>query len=1046
MAFGDPISTSTPGYATKNNLVTQPTASSWWGPNIQFPYPTNTWFMDFILPTTAELQAVGADRRTSTWPYMVQAQDDGLAFHQPFIRTSPDGRTLANEYRINYDPTATNWGWTSDASPQMWRRLDLTFSATETTTSRYLDRYDQLTATLRWNVDASHYMEAPIVKGMPYVTMRYTGLTPHFQTSDTDYHAIETVNGVAPGGSVSGTKFTLTVNRPYLGADATETWIIYASAPITFTTSISGLAALTPFTGYLRAAIIPTAASSEEALLDTYAHAVPIAGHASVHIEEDTSTTTFSYTKTGAGSTLLLYVLPHHEDTLDSANYASDLAITTIRGQLRAAIGNTWTMFDQLSTITWDSPNAIDNDKQPAIEAALATEKELQASHLDASEAYRFGKQIARAARLALIAHQLTDTAARDTILATVKAHLNPWLDNNADATASRSLMYDATWGGIIANSAHAASPPDAPQDATQESGHAVYNNHHLQWGYFIYAAAVLARFDTAWTVTYQTKVNDIIRDIANPSLSDPHFTQLRHFDWYEGHSWTDGLQVHGNGRRHTSTAEAVNAWYGINLWGLATSQSDIYNLGRYLQAKETHAATLYTQMPSYNTVYPTDFAAQKIAPLVFANQVASRTPTGSIDDDVRVGVETAPFTPVSHELLPNTWAEEVFSSILADNAATATAHTPGGWLGYTYATQAIVAPNSAYENIEADIAPSDNNQYLDKYGTSKTNLLWWSAVQGASGPTPISTITTLGATPESPADEGATVILTATISPAAAGIVTFRDGIEVLDSTTANNGVASITTALLSPGPHSLTAMFAPFDTAYAGSSSSAMLYTISGADPTATATTLSISPTNGTIQGAVVMITATITPSAPGSVEFRNGAAAIATVPVTNGSAIMTTTSLPIGGHALSAAFTPTDLVNYTGSVSNNRNYTIYAPGATDAGSTASSATFVAFTTGQPHTAIYRAIADDDYTVSPTDTIIALTSLTASRTITLPHPGTCTGRIIVIKDESGACQSSTAIAISGSIDGNDSYVLNTAFAVVRLYAGDSNWHQITP
>ena len=948
MAFGDPISTSAPGYANKNNLVTQPSASSWWGPNIQFPYPTNTWFMDFVLPTTTELQNAGMDRRTSVWPYMVRAQNDGVAFNRPFIRKYPDGRTLRNEHQINYDPTATNWGWTSDQSPQIWRYLDLTFTSTESIASRYLDRYDQLTATLKWNVDATHYMEAPIVKGMPYVTMRYTGLTPRFETNNTDYHSITTVNGSAPSGTVSGTKFKLTVNRPYLGSGATETWIVYASSSISFTASASGLVATAPFTGYLRAAFVPTAAPSEETILDTYAHAVPVAGAASVSVSDDTSTTTFTYTKTGAGSTLLTYVFPHHEDTLSAANFVSNFSVTTIRGQLRAIIGNNWTMFDQLSTLTWDSPNAIDEDKQPAILTALATEKTFQASHLDATEAYIFGKQISRAARLALIAHQLGETSARDDILTAMKNYLNPWFDNDSSSVALRSLMYDTTWGGVIANSAHNASPAGNPQMANQEFGNAVYNDHYFHWGYFIYGAAVIAHFDPTWAASYQTKVNDVIRDIANPSTTDPHFTQLRHFDWYEGHSWAAGLQANGDGRNQESTSEAVNAWYGINLWGLATGQTDLHNVGRYLQAKETHAATLYWQMPSYNSVYPADFAGQKVIPLLFANKAFNGTWFG-LSDDILVGIETLPFTPASHELLPKTWMQETFPAIIADNATPGTAYTPGGWLGYTYAAQAIIDPNAAYTNIDTNISLSDDNQYLDKFGASKTNLLWWSAVQGASGPAAISTITILDVDPTSPVDEGTTVTLTATISPAAAGLVTFRDGTEVIDTATVSGDTASITASSLSAGFHSLTATFAPFDTN------------------------------------------------------------------------------------------------SYTGSSSGTVPYTITTPGGGITGSNKSAVAYVGFSSGASVGSARMGVADTDYTATARDGIVGYTTLTASRTVTLPAAASVpAGWKLIIKDEAGNCSPSNTIVISGTIDGVSDLILSSAYADAILYSNGSAWFRI--
>ncbi len=1048
MAFSDPISTAAPGYANKTNKVTNPSGNSWWGPNITFPFPTNTWFMDFVLPGTTDMVNSAMDRRTSVWPYMVRAQTDGLAFNRPFIRKYPDGRTLRNEHQINYDATATNWGWTSAQSPAIWRYLDLSFKSTETISTRYLDRFDQLTITLKWNVDATHYMESPVVKGMPYVTMRYFGLTPTFSTDNTDYHSIATVNGSAPSGTVSGTKFKLTINRPYLGSGATETWIIYASSSITFTASTSGLVASSPFTGYLRAAMVPTATAGEETILDTYKDAVPTAGTTSVNISGNVATTTFTYTKVGSGSTLLTYILPHHEAILSSPTYASNFSFTTIRGQLKAAIGNTFTMTDTLSTITWNSPNNIDSNKLSAITTALATEKNFQAYNLDASEAYLFGKQVSRAARLALIADQVGDTSARDGILTAMKTYLNPWFDNDAASVTARSLMYDTAWGGVVANSAHEASPAGDPQNANQEFGNAVYNDHYFHWGYFIYAAAVVAHFDAAWATSYQTKVNNMIRDIANPSTSDPYFTQLRHHDWFEGHSWAAGLQANGDGRNQESTSEAVNAWYGINLWGLATNQPDLRNVGRYLQAKEVNAAKLYWQMPSYNSVYPSDFAGQKVIPLLFANKAFNGTWFG-ITDDILVGIETLPFTPVSHELLPKTWMQEAYPTNIADNATTGTATTPGGWLGYTYAAHAIIDPDAAFTQINSMTITNDN-QYLDAFGASKTNLLYWSATQGASGSAPASTTTTLSVSPSSTAVQGATVTLTATISPSAAGIVTFKDGLTTIGTGTISGSTASMTTSSLSVGSHSLTATFAPTDTgAYSGSGSSATSYTITSSGATSTTTALTATPTSTAIAGAPITLTATIVPSAAtGTVTFKDGSTTLGSSSVSGGSASYTTTSLSTGSHTLTAEFASSNTGAYTNSTSTSLGYTITSSGGGGGGggSNASAVTFISYVSGQPHTAVRRAVADTNYMVVASDTIIALTSLTASRTITLPSPSTNVGRILVVKDESGNCSGGVTITIAGTIDGAANLVLTTAYASTRLYAGSTGWYKITP
>ncbi|CAN0521338.1 unnamed protein product, partial [Laminaria digitata] len=47
--------------------------------------------------------------------------------------------------------------------------------------------------------------------------------------------------------------------------------------------------------------------------------------------------------------------------------------------------------------------------------------------------------------------------------------------------------------------------------------------------GYHIFAAAIAARFFPEWGVKHHEAVTLLIRDIANPSSSDPFFPVFRH-------------------------------------------------------------------------------------------------------------------------------------------------------------------------------------------------------------------------------------------------------------------------------------------------------------------------------------------------------------------------------------------------------------------------------------------------------------------------------------------------------------------------------------
>ena len=66
-------------------------------------------------------------------------------------------------------------------------------------------------------------------------------------------------------------------------------------------------------------------------------------------------------------------------------------------------------------------------------------------------------------------------------------------------------------------------------------------NDHHFHYGYFLRAAAELARCDPEWADQYGGMVNLVIRDIACPSREDKMFAPFRSFDRYAGHSWASG-------------------------------------------------------------------------------------------------------------------------------------------------------------------------------------------------------------------------------------------------------------------------------------------------------------------------------------------------------------------------------------------------------------------------------------------------------------------------------------------------------------------------
>jgi Bacterial Ig-like domain (group 3) len=174
---------------------------------------------------------------------------------------------------------------------------------------------------------------------------------------------------------------------------------------------------------------------------------------------------------------------------------------------------------------------------------------------------------------------------------------------------------------------------------------------------------------------------------------------------------------------------------------------------------------------------------------------------------------------------------------------------------------------------------------------------------------TQVSTKTTLKVSPSGSALHGASVKLTATVSPAAAGSVAFLNGSKVLKTVTVSGGKATYTTKTLKDATYKLKATFTPTDTtAYTSSTSSAHSLKVKAH---ATKVTLKASATS-IKKGGKLTLTIKESPAVAGKVAIYDGTKKIGTVKLKKGKATFTTTSLKVGSHKLKAKFTPKNTQN--------------------------------------------------------------------------------------------------------------------------------------
>lgn len=87
---------------------------------------------------------------------------------------------------------------------------------------------------------------------------------------------------------------------------------------------------------------------------------------------------------------------------------------------------------------------------------------------------------------------------------------------------------------------------------------------------------------------------------------------------------------------------------------------------------------------------------------------------------------------------------------------------------------------------------------------------------------------------------------------------------------------------------------------------------------------------------------------------------------------------------------------------------------------------------------------VADTAYTILKSDHLVAVTSLTAPRTLTLPAAASNARRHLVVKDESGAA-GTYAITIDGNgaetVDGAANVTIGANYGAVRLYCNGTAW-----
>jgi endo-1,3(4)-beta-glucanase len=638
------------------SAIDHPLAPDAFAEDLGGPFPTNAWWQPLVVGR--------GDLVVNGFPYLLQTTDAGLSVSAP---------------RVREDSFAVRADFVPD-----WR-----LSSAEALSGREVADYDALSVTVRWSSSAGD-VEAPLVRGMPYATLRHAGSTPLLTT----IHDIVGVDGGNPE-TVTGDRFEVELANG-------QRWRVYTSEPTTFRLGPRSLRGTAPFTGFVRVAFLPE--GGDAGVLDASAGVVPVGG--AVRLvgcgTRGEGEIDFTFEAEGEGD-LLVMGLPHHAALLGDDEARPAFTVRTVRGEMFGVLGETWTMALPLDPGGFDAPRPIAPERRAAVQAALEADRGF--SNVSPGP-YFGGKELAAMGRLAVIADALNDDAIAGEVRQRLAVQLAPWL-----AGTMPRFEYDRTWGGIVADGA-----VDSP---TAFFGQGYYNDHHFHYGYHLYAAAALGRGDPAWLAANLDNVDALARDIANPSPEDAFFTPFRSFDFYTGHSWAAGIVDFG--RNQESTSEAVNAWYALALWGEVTGRPAMRRLGQLLTALEVRAAQAYWQIEPGSPVYGDgEFADNRVVGILFDTRAEYNTFFGRNIEYIH-GIQYLPFTPVTERLLDPVWMREAYP-VVSQALTRPDPPIHPGWEGFLYMAHATFEPGLAWDEVQG-LTGYDN-------GNTATNTLWWVATR----------------------------------------------------------------------------------------------------------------------------------------------------------------------------------------------------------------------------------------------------------------------------------------------------------------------------
>lgn len=204
------------------------------------------------------------------------------------------------------------------------------------------------------------------------------------------------------------------------------------------------------------------------------------------------------------------------------------------------------------------------------------------------ADTYFGGKALARMATQLQLARDLGDDALAESLETSLGEELRRWTETGP--CVDHCFTYDPVIRGIV------GQPSSFGSDE--------FNDHHFHYGYFLYAAGILAADNPQLVEDLSPVMTLLAADIASGEPSGS-FPVRRTFDPYSGHSWASGYSPFADGNNQESSSEAVAAWNGLALWARAAGDDALQSQARWmLSAEAASAKAYYTDFPENSAPY----------------------------------------------------------------------------------------------------------------------------------------------------------------------------------------------------------------------------------------------------------------------------------------------------------------------------------------------------------------------------------------------------------------------------------------------------------